>query len=137
MPTTVPQVRAYAINCSSARVIMSGMQDDCCGPSRRQLLRLASAGAAGGMILPMIQSARVSAASGTDGSGLYVQDLELITVTDTSFVLTWYTASTPPPAVPYDPDQEPAPVVTDGVVRYGTDPDSLDREAREHGAGTA
>jgi 3',5'-cyclic-AMP phosphodiesterase len=52
-------------------------------------------------------------------------------------VLTWYTASAPAPAVPYEPAQEPAPVVTDGVVRYGTDPQHLDHEAREHGAGTA
>jgi hypothetical protein len=116
---------------------MDGMQDDCCGLSRRHLLRLASAATAGGLILPVLQSARALAASGTDGSGLYVQDLELVTVTDTSFVLTWYTASAPAPAVPYEPALEPAPVVTDGVVRYGTHPDRLDHEAREHGAGTA
>jgi hypothetical protein len=113
------------------------MQDDCCGLSRRQLLRLASAAVAGGIALPGLQSARASAASGTDGSGLYAQDLELVTVTDTSFVLTWYTASSPVPAIPYEPTQEPAPVSTDGVVRYGTHPNRLDREARQHGAGTA
>jgi 3',5'-cyclic-AMP phosphodiesterase len=129
---------------------MSGMHDDCCGLSRRQLFRLASAGAAGGLVLPMLESARADAATraaatgtatagnGTSSAdGLYVQDLELVTVTDTSFVLTWYTASAPAPAVPYEPAQEPSPVVTDGVVRYGTDPNRLDREAREHGAGTA
>jgi 3',5'-cyclic-AMP phosphodiesterase len=113
------------------------VHDDCCGLSRRQLLRLTSAAAAGGLVFPLLRSARASAASGTDGSGLYVQDLELVTVTDRSFVLTWYTASAPAPAVPYDPDAEPAPVVTDGVVRYGTDPARLDREARERGGGTA
>jgi 3',5'-cyclic-AMP phosphodiesterase len=113
------------------------MQDDCCGLSRRQLLRLASAAAAGGLVLPALQSVRASAASGSDGSGLYVQDLELVTVTDTSFVLTWYTASAPEPAIPYQPALEPAPVFTDGVVRYGTNPNRLDREARQRGSGTA
>jgi hypothetical protein len=117
--------------------MMDGMPDDCCGLSRRQILGLAAAGAAGGLIIPMLRSARASAASGTDGSGLYVQDLELVTVTDTSFVLTWYTGSTPVPAIPYEPAQEPAPVVTDGVVRFGTDPDHLQLEARERGDGTA
>jgi 3',5'-cyclic-AMP phosphodiesterase len=111
--------------------------DDCCGLSRRQILRLASVGAAGGLVLPALRSARASAASGTDGSGLYVQDLELVTVTDTSFVLTWYSASAPAPAIPYQPAQEPAAVITDGVVRYGTDPGRLDFEAREWGDGTA
>jgi 3',5'-cyclic-AMP phosphodiesterase len=112
---------------------MGGMQDDCCGLSRRQLIRLTSVAAAGGLAIPLLQQTQASAAS----EDLYAQDLELVTVTDTSFVLTWYTASTPEPAVPYDPDQEPAPVITDGVVRYGTDPNRLDHEAREHGAGTA
>ncbi|HEY1705805.1 MAG TPA: metallophosphoesterase family protein [Trebonia sp.] len=143
------------------------MQDDCCGLSRRQLIRLASAGAAGvagGLIIPGTEAARATAATttttatggsagtgtsapgtatGTDGSGLavsaglYAQDLELVTVTDTSFVLTWYTASAPEPAVPYVPAQEPAPLAADGVVRYGTSPDQLDREIRESGSGTA
>lgn len=116
---------------------MSGMQDDCCGLSRRQLLRLSSVAAAGGVALPLLEQARASAASGTDGSGLYAQDLELVTVTDTSFVLTWYTASAPAPALPYQPSQEPAPVAADGLVRYGTEPGRLDLEAREPGAGTA
>ena len=116
------------------------MDDDCCGLSRRHLLGLASVAAASGVALPMLRPAGASAAAGAD---LYAQDLELVTVTDTSFVLTWYTASAPQPVIPYDPDQEPAPVITDGVVRYGTDPDRLDHEAHEahevheHGAGTA
>ena len=113
------------------------MQDDCCGLSRRQILRLTSAAVAAGLALPALETVRASASTATDGSGLYAQDLELVTVTDTSFVLTWYTASAPVPAIPYEPAQEPAPVVTNGVVRYGTDPSRLDHEAREHGAGTA
>jgi 3',5'-cyclic-AMP phosphodiesterase len=116
---------------------MGAMQDDCCGLSRRQLLRLSSVAAAAGLALPVLQSVRASAATGTSSSGLYVQDLELVTVTDTSFVLTWYTASSAAPAVPYDPDQEPAAVATNGLVRYGTDPNRLDQQALEFGAGTA
>jgi len=117
--------------------MMSVMTDDCCGLSRRQILRLTSAAVAAGLALPALETVRAAAATATDGSGLYAQDLELVTVTDTSFVLTWYTASGPAPAIPYEPAQEPAPVATDGVVRYGTDPNRLDREAREYGAGTA
>jgi 3',5'-cyclic-AMP phosphodiesterase len=109
------------------------MQGDCCGLSRRQLIRLTSVAVASGLVIPVLEQTRAAAA----GADLYAQDLELVTVTDTSFVLTWYTASGPAPAIPYDPDSEPAPVITDGVVRYGTDPNRLDREAREHGGGTA
>jgi 3',5'-cyclic-AMP phosphodiesterase len=112
--------------------------DDCCGLSRRQLLRLASAGAAAGLAVPLLGTSRgfASTARAAD-AGLYVQDLELVTVTDTSFVLTWYTADASTPAVPYDPDQEPAPVATDGVVLYGSDPQRLDRVAVEKGGDTA
>jgi Icc protein len=67
---------------------------------------------------------------------LYAQDLELVTVTDTSFVLTWYTAGVPTPAVPYFPDAASEPIATDGLVRYGTDPDHLDRVAVEWGGET-
>jgi 3',5'-cyclic-AMP phosphodiesterase len=109
----------------------------CCGVSRRQLLQMASAGVAGGMVIPGLAAARASAASAADGTGLYAGDLELVTVTDSSFVLTWYTADAPAPGIPYLPAQEPAPVVAGGVVRYGTRPDRLDREAREPGTGTA
>jgi hypothetical protein len=109
---------------------------DCCGLSRRQLLQLSSAGAAAGLFMPLLKTSRAAAATG-GSSGLYAQDLELVTVTDTSFVLTWYTGAAPTPAVPYDPDQEPAPVATDGVVRYGTDPGRLDRVAFESGGSTA
>jgi 3',5'-cyclic-AMP phosphodiesterase len=112
--------------------------EDCCGLTRRQLIQLAAAGAAAGLVIPSLSASRAAASTGgTGGSGLYVQDLELVTVTDTSFVLTWYTADAAAPAVPYDPDAEPAPVATDGVVLYGTDPARLDRVAAERGGGTA
>lgn len=111
--------------------------DDCCGFSRRDFFRLASAGVPAQAVSPELSTAWAAAPSGTDGSGLYVSDLELVTVTDASFVLTWHTADGQPPAMPYHPGQQPGPVVTDGLVRYGTDPGRLDTEVREPGAGTA
>jgi 3',5'-cyclic-AMP phosphodiesterase len=114
---------------------------DCCGLSRRQLLRLGAAGAAGGMAVPLLHAslatASVAGRAGPAASGLVVQDLELVTVTDTSFVLTWYSAATATPAIPFEPAQEPAPVAADGVVRYGTDPARLDRVAVQRGGDTA
>jgi len=120
---------------------------DCCGLSRRQLIQLASAGAAAGLATPglatpgfatpLLRTGPAAASSGgTGGIGVYVQDLELVTVTDSSFVLTWYTADAPSPAVPYDPAAAPAPVAADGMVRYGTDPARLDRIAVEWGGET-
>ena len=114
---------------------------DCCGLSRRQLVRLGAAGAAAGLAVPVLGASAAlagstSGAGGSPGGDLYAQDLELVTVTDTGFVLTWYTGASPAPAVPYDPDQEPAPVAADGVVRYGTDPSRLDRVAAQRGGET-
>ncbi len=111
---------------------------DCCGFSRRQLIQLASASAAAGLVPPLVSTASAVASSGrTGGNGLYAQDLELVTATDTSFVLTWYTAGVPTPAVPYFPDAASSePIATDGLVRYGTDPDHLDRVAVEWGGET-
>ena len=110
--------------------------DDCCGLSRRQLLRLSAAGAGVAAVTPWLQASRAAAATAT-GAGLSVQDLELVTVTDDSFILTWYTADGPPPAIPFAPAAEPAPVATDGLVRYGTDPSRLDRVAVQRGGATA
>jgi hypothetical protein len=43
-------------------------------------------------------------------------------------------AAGPTPAIPYQPGQEPGAVACDGVVRYGTHPDRLDRVAvQQHG----
>jgi 3',5'-cyclic-AMP phosphodiesterase len=110
---------------------------DCCGLSRRLLIQLASAGAAAGFATPLVRTGLAAANSGgTGGIGLYVQDLELVTVTDTSFVLTWYTADRPAPAIPYGSAAAPAPVAADGVVRYGTDPAQLDQVAMEWGGET-
>ena len=67
---------------------------------------------------------------------MYAQDLELVTVTESSFVLTWYTASSAAPAR-CPPAAQPGPVPTDGVVRYGTDPARLEHVAVETGPDTA
>ena len=119
---------------SFRRPSLGGM-DDCCDLSRRQLLRLGAVGAAAGLTLPGLALAAPSAAAAS--AGVYPQDLELVTVDAEGFVLTWYTASAPTPAIPYQPTQEPAPLATDGYVRYGTDPARLDRVAVETGGETA
>jgi 3',5'-cyclic-AMP phosphodiesterase len=114
--------------------------DDCCGSNQRQFRQLGSAAAAkvpAQATSPDLGGSWTAAPSGTDGSGLYVHDLELVTVTDTSFILTWHTASGPQPTTPYAPAQQAAPVVTDGLVRYGTDPSRLDLEVREPANATA
>jgi Icc protein len=110
---------------------MAGMPD-CCGLSRRQLLRLSAAGAGMAAVAPLLRPGPAAASS-----SFSVQDLELVTVTDDSFILTWYTAAGPPPAVPFVPSAEPAPVATDGIVRFGTRPDRLDRVAVQRGGDTA
>lgn len=54
------------------------------------------------------------------------QHLELVTVTESSFVLSWFTADRLQSA-PDDP--RPIAVESDSLVRYGTNPDRLDRVA--------
>jgi Icc protein len=83
----------------------------CCGDPRRHLEDIAAA-------------APAPALAASTGS-LVPQDLELVTVTDTSFILTWFTGD----RAGGSPDGPPAPVPTDSVVRYGTAPDRLDRVA--------
>ena len=112
------------------------MHDDCCAMSRRQILRMAAVGAAAGIVVPGLALSPAQAATAR-AAGVYAQDLELVTVTDESFVLTWYTADGPAPAIPYQPSQEPAPLATDGYVRYGTSPGRLDRVAVQGGGATA
>lgn len=112
------------------------MHEDCCALSRRQILRMATVGAAAGIVIPGLALSPEQAAA-AQAAGVYAQDLELVTVTDDGFVLTWYTADAPAPAIPYQPSQEPTAVPTDGYVRYGTDPNRLDRIARQQGGETA
>ncbi len=106
---------------------------ECCAPTRRQL-QLSAAGGTAELVGPelgrnAVASARAAAAAGAP----VAQDLELVTVTDTSFILTWFTAN----ALRLEPsDPRPVPVESDAVVRYGTRPDDLDRVAHGH-PGTA
>lgn len=108
--------------------------DDCCGLTRGRFLQLSEAGAAAGVVSPLVTQDRAGAGG---SAGFDARDLELVTVTDTSFILTWFTGSFPNPAAPYLPSREPDPVPTDGLVRYGTDPDHLDLAVRETGGDTA
>ncbi len=112
------------------------MSGDCCALSRRQILRMATVGAAAGIVIPGATMDPAQAAAAR-AAGVYPQDLELVTVTDDGFVLTWYTASAPVPAIPHQPSQEPTAVAADGYVRYGTDPNRLDRVALQRGGETA
>ena len=112
------------------------MHEDCCALSRRQILRMATVGAAAGIVVPGLALSPDQAAA-AQAAGVYAQDLELVTVTDDGFVLTWYTADGSAPAIPYQPSQEPVAVPTDGYVRYGTDPNRLDRIAVQRGGETA
>ena len=103
------------------------MNDACCALVRRQLLQLSAAGGAALPIGPALRRHAVAAAQQAQDAGAPVaQDLELVTVTDTSFVLTWFTAKTLR-LTPADP--RPIAVGSDAVVRYGTQPDRLDRVA--------
>ncbi|HEY0539494.1 MAG TPA: metallophosphoesterase family protein [Actinoallomurus sp.] len=93
----------------------------CCRPDRRDLLRL-SAIVAGTSLVPLAGSRRAYA------SAVRPANLELVTLTETSAIVTWYTGE------PGTDDglgrMKPAPA--DGEVVYGTRPGRLDRTA--HGA---
>ncbi|AYF74965.1 phosphohydrolase [Nocardia yunnanensis] len=79
---------------------------NCCGPNRRQVLGLLAAAA-----LPLTWSSPVRAQPGS----LVVTDLEVVTVTDRTAVLTWTTLG-------QDANGAPVPVETDSEVWLG-DPD--------------
>ncbi|MGI5204593.1 fibronectin type III domain-containing protein [Spirillospora sp. CA-108201] len=87
----------------------------CCRPSRRALLRW-SAIVAGASLLPAVE-----ASSARASDDVQPVNLELVTVTETTAVLTWYTG------VPGTDDglgrMEPAP--SDAEVLYGTHPSRL------------
>lgn len=100
---------------------------ECCGLTRRRLLQLSAAGGAALLAGPALGREAVAAAQTAQAAGAPVpQDLELVTVTDTGFVLTWFTANSLQ-LTPTDP--RPIAVESDAVVRYGTRPDRLDRIA--------
>jgi Icc protein len=85
----------------------------CCGDPRRRFEEIAAA-------------APTPGPPGVPAGSVVPQDLELVTVTDTSFVLTWFTGDGGP-SPSGGPGPAPIPVPADSVVRYGTAPDRLDR----------
>lgn len=116
--------------------------DDCCGLTRQTFEQLSGAEGAAELVGPLVTPTESADGTGGPGGsggsgGVFPQDLELVTVTDTSFILTWFTGSSPARGAPYLPSGEPHPVPSDGVVRYGTDPDHLDRVVPEAGGETA
>ncbi|MEO5874781.1 MAG: metallophosphoesterase family protein [Streptosporangiaceae bacterium] len=98
----------------------------CCRPNRRELLRW-SAVVAGAALLQSSDLDRAHAAARRAGPDAVLPvDLELVTLTETSAVLTWYTG------IPGTDDglgrMIPAPA--DAEVRFGTRPGRLNRVAR-------
>ena len=92
--------------------------------TRRQLLQMSALGGTVVALAPALGPTTVAHAAAAEAAGDPVpQDLELVTVTDTSFVLTWFTANTLQ-TTPGDP--RPIAMPSDAVVRYGTRPDQLD-----------
>lgn len=99
----------------------------CCHLTRRQLLRW-SAIASGATLLPGLDRGSAAAA----GTALPI-NLELVTLTETSAIVTWYTAV--PGTADRSLQMSPQPT-TDNVVSFGTSPLTMTRTA--HGAaGTA
>jgi hypothetical protein len=88
----------------------------CCRPSRRELLRFGAI-VMGASVVPVIDSERAYA------SAAQPVNLELVTLTETGAILTWYTGE------PGTDDglgrMKPAPA--DGEIVYGTHPRRLDR----------
>lgn len=102
--------------------------------TRRRLLQLSAAAAGAGILVPLAGGEAVATARAAQADGVPVpQDLELVTVTESSFVLSWFTADSLQ-VTPTDP--RPIAMPSDAVVRYGTRPDRLDRVAHGRG-GTA
>jgi hypothetical protein len=89
---------------------------DCCHVSRRQALRWAGLVAATPLVAGAIDAAPAVAAGTPAAGDLLVTDLEVVTVTDTSVVLTWFTGS----STAVDQYSRPAPVPADTEVLLGT-----------------
>lgn len=99
---------------------------DCCGLTRWRFLPLESANGAAALLDPLLGPLRAQAAAVEAAGAPVAQDLEMVTVTDTSFTLTWYTGSRLQAG---QADPRPTAIPTDAVVHYGTDPGRLDRRA--------
>ncbi len=83
-----------------------------------------------GTVLGALTLSAATEGRAAPAGGVWPQDLELVTVTESSFVLTWFTASTPVAGIG---DPRPLAVPSDAVVRFGTRPDRLDRVVRGSG----
>lgn len=82
----------------------------CCGPSRRQVFGYLAASA----MLPLVGAGRGGLAR-ADTEPMWVRDLEVVTITDTSVIVTWATVS----AVRADDHGMPLPVAADTELRLG------------------
>ena len=89
----------------------------CCHPSRREVLRWAAVVAATPLLSALGDPERAYAAT---GPGIPM-NLELVTLTETSAILTWFTGE---PSRP-DSTGRPAPVASDTEVLIGTSPSAL------------
>ena len=90
---------------------------NCCRPSRRQALLWGSLAAAA----PLAAAGEATPAAAAS-SGILVTDVEVVTVTDTSVVITWFTGS----ATATDRYGFPAPVAADTELQLGSiDPATL------------
>jgi Icc protein len=102
---------------------------DCCHPSRRQALRWSGLVAATPLVANVLEpgstayAASPASVSDVPAGALLVQDVEVVTVTDTSVVVTWFTGS----ATDVDRYGRPKPVPTDTELLLGDvgKPDSL------------
>jgi hypothetical protein len=92
---------------------------NCCGPTRRQALLWSGLVASGAALA----TGGPAAAAGAPTAGdLLVQDVEVVTVTDTSVIITWFTGS--PTA--QDAFGFPEPVAADTELQLGAvDPTTL------------
>jgi hypothetical protein len=101
------------------------MSKSCCKPSRREVMRL-SALIAGGTLVSVAGADRAYAAS-TRSAGVSPVFLDLVTVTEDSAIMTWYTG------VPGTSDgtgqMKPAPA--EGELLFGTGPSRLNRRVSE------
>jgi hypothetical protein len=98
----------------------------CCRPGRRQVLRWAAV-VAGASLVPVVDPGVTYAAAGRAGpKGIAPVNLELVTLTETSAIFTWYTG------VPGTRDDvgQMLPAPADAEIVYGTHPRRLNRTVR-------
>lgn len=89
---------------------------DCCHPSRRQALAWGGLVAATPLVADVLEPGVASAApSQVPAGALLVQDVEVVSLTDTSVVVTWFTGS----AADVDRYGRPKPVPTDTELLLG------------------